>query len=131
MKISGSNVFTQGSKIPVALGIENLSPAVDLKAASAELKAKFYALDEHGGVFPNAKTLELSYSSDSDKFIAGEEYNTFACAVDTAQLDCGRLAGELSWKMTDEDSGLPAEPHIPFITDFIIQAPCQSPASPQ
>ena len=129
MKLSGSNVFTQGSKFPVALVIENLAPTIDITSAQAGLKVKFYCLDEHDAVYPQAKTLELSLSGDSSKFVEADDYNTFALVVDSSQLDCGRLAGEVSWKMIDDCSNLPLEPVIPFITDYIIKPKCQSAAS--
>lgn len=121
MEINGNNIYKIGSILPVAIAIEGVSPDVELTIEDADLHVRFYAVDECNGIIKGAKVLELSLMNDDDKICVTEEFNTFACVVDTSQLDEGRLAGEVIFNMPDEYTGFDAKPAIPFLTDYILK----------
>ena len=122
MKLNGNNIYMKGSVLPVALEIEGLSPEIDISQPQADLRVTFYTVDACTGTRMGSKSLTLSLANDDDKFRSTEEYNVFAAMVDTAALDVGRLAGEVSFDVDDELTALPLKPIVPFLTDYFIKS---------
>lgn len=122
MEINGNNVFKKGSTIPVAFAVEGLAPDIDITTEASNLEVDFYAVDECKGVYENPKKASLSFNEDSEWFIQLQnEENTFAAVLDTSHIDAGRVAGEVSFTIVDDTTGLRTRPIIPFLTDIIIR----------